>query len=51
MKTREWAEFAVMFREKVISTKDGSGIYFLSETITSPTLPGGGCSGPKRRRR
>jgi len=35
---REWAEFAVKFREKVISTKDGTGIYFLSETITSPTL-------------
>jgi molybdopterin-containing oxidoreductase family iron-sulfur binding subunit len=35
---REWAEFAVELRDKVISTKDGSGIYFLSETITSPTL-------------
>ncbi len=35
---REWAEFAVEFRSKVISTKDGTGIYFLSETITSPTL-------------
>jgi molybdopterin-containing oxidoreductase family iron-sulfur binding subunit len=35
---REWAEFAVEFRNKVISTKDGTGIYFLSETITSPTL-------------
>jgi molybdopterin-containing oxidoreductase family iron-sulfur binding subunit len=35
---REWAEFAVEFRNKVLSTKDGSGIYFLSETITSPTL-------------
>jgi molybdopterin-containing oxidoreductase family iron-sulfur binding subunit len=35
---REWAEFAVGFRDKVISTKDGTGIYFLSETITSPTL-------------
>jgi molybdopterin-containing oxidoreductase family iron-sulfur binding subunit len=35
---REWAEFAMALREKVISTKDGSGIYFLSETITSPTL-------------
>ncbi|MGD0294883.1 MAG: TAT-variant-translocated molybdopterin oxidoreductase [Terracidiphilus sp.] len=37
-KNREWAEFAVEFRNKVISTKDGTGIYFLSETITSPTL-------------
>jgi molybdopterin-containing oxidoreductase family iron-sulfur binding subunit len=35
---REWAEFAVLLRNKVISTKDGSGIYFLSATITSPTL-------------
>jgi len=35
---REWAEFAVEFRNKVLSTKDGTGIYFLSETITSPTL-------------
>jgi molybdopterin-containing oxidoreductase family iron-sulfur binding subunit len=35
---REWAEFAVEFRNKVIETKDGTGIYFLSETITSPTL-------------
>ncbi|MGA8044438.1 MAG: TAT-variant-translocated molybdopterin oxidoreductase [Terracidiphilus sp.] len=35
---REWAEFAQDFRAKVASTRDGSGIYFLSETITSPTL-------------
>ncbi len=35
---REWAEFAIEFRNKVISTKDGTGIYFLSDTITSPTL-------------
>src|ERR1017187_9096596 len=35
---REWAEFAQEFRQKVASTKDGTGIYFLSETITSPTL-------------
>jgi molybdopterin-containing oxidoreductase family iron-sulfur binding subunit len=35
---REWAEFAVEFRNKVLSTGDGTGIYFLSETITSPTL-------------
>ena len=35
---RECVEFAVEFRNKVISTKDGTGIYFLSETITSPTL-------------
>jgi len=35
---REWAEFAVEFRNKVIASRDGTGIYFLSETITSPTL-------------
>jgi len=35
---REWAEFAVELRNKVASTKDGTGIYFLSQTITSPTL-------------
>jgi MoCo/4Fe-4S cofactor protein with predicted Tat translocation signal len=35
---REWAEFIVGLRNKVASTKDGTGIYFLSETITSPTL-------------
>ena len=35
---REWAEFAEAFRDKVISTKDGTGIYFLSAAITSPTL-------------
>ena len=35
---REWAEFAEAFRDKVTSTKDGSGIYFLSATILSPTL-------------
>ncbi len=35
---REWAEFAQEFRAKVASTGDGTGIYFLSETITSPTL-------------
>jgi MoCo/4Fe-4S cofactor protein with predicted Tat translocation signal len=35
---REWEEFAEALREKVSSTKDGTGIYFLSATITSPTL-------------
>jgi MoCo/4Fe-4S cofactor protein with predicted Tat translocation signal len=35
---REWEEFAEAFRAKVVSTKDGTGIYFLSATITSPTL-------------
>ena len=36
--SREWGEFAEAFRSKVASTKDGTGIYFLSATITSPTL-------------
>jgi MoCo/4Fe-4S cofactor protein with predicted Tat translocation signal len=35
---REWAEFAEALRDKLAETKDGTGIYFLSSTITSPTL-------------
>ena len=35
---REWAEFAEALAANVAATKDGAGIYFLSETITSPTL-------------
>jgi len=35
---REWTEFAEAFRDKVISSKDGTGIYFLSAAVTSPTL-------------
>ena len=35
---REWGEFAEALVDKVTSTKDGTGIYFLSATITSPTL-------------
>jgi MoCo/4Fe-4S cofactor protein with predicted Tat translocation signal len=35
---REWAEFAQQLRLKAADTKDGTGIYFLSATITSPTL-------------
>ena len=35
---REWAEFAEELRIKVAAAKDGTGIYFLSATITSPTL-------------
>jgi MoCo/4Fe-4S cofactor protein with predicted Tat translocation signal len=35
---RDWAEFAAALRDKVAGTKDGTGIYFLSATITSPTL-------------
>jgi molybdopterin-containing oxidoreductase family iron-sulfur binding subunit len=35
---REWAEFAEQLRTKLAETKDGTGIYFLTGTITSPTL-------------
>jgi molybdopterin-containing oxidoreductase family iron-sulfur binding subunit len=35
---REWAEFAQELRLKAVASKDGNGIYFLSATITSPTL-------------
>ncbi len=35
---REWAEFAQALRQKAVESKDGSGIYFLTETINSPTL-------------
>ncbi|HEV2214138.1 MAG TPA: TAT-variant-translocated molybdopterin oxidoreductase, partial [Terracidiphilus sp.] len=35
---REWAEFTDAFRAKVAESRDGSGIYFLSATMTSPTL-------------
>ncbi|UWZ86201.1 TAT-variant-translocated molybdopterin oxidoreductase [Occallatibacter riparius] len=33
-----WGEFAGKFRDAVSATKDGSGVYFLSSTVTSPTL-------------
>ena len=35
---REWAEFAQELRLKAAASKDGTGVYFLSATITSPTL-------------
>jgi MoCo/4Fe-4S cofactor protein with predicted Tat translocation signal len=35
---REWQEFAEEFRNAAANTKDGTGIYFLSAAITSPTL-------------
>ncbi|HEY1902212.1 MAG TPA: TAT-variant-translocated molybdopterin oxidoreductase [Terracidiphilus sp.] len=35
---RAWAEFAQQLRLKAASTTDGTGMYFLSATITSPTL-------------
>jgi MoCo/4Fe-4S cofactor protein with predicted Tat translocation signal len=36
--SREWAEFATALREKLAESKDGTGVYFLSATVTSPTL-------------
>jgi len=35
---REWAEFAQTLREKAAAWKDGTGLYILSATVTSPTL-------------
>jgi MoCo/4Fe-4S cofactor protein with predicted Tat translocation signal len=35
---RSWQEFAEALQNKVAASKDGTGIYFLSATITSPTL-------------
>ncbi len=35
---REWAEFAQGLRVKLTESKDGTGVYFLSAAITSPTL-------------
>jgi molybdopterin-containing oxidoreductase family iron-sulfur binding subunit len=35
---REWAEFAQALRMKAADSKDGTGIYILSATVTSPTL-------------
>ncbi|HEY6490131.1 MAG TPA: TAT-variant-translocated molybdopterin oxidoreductase [Terracidiphilus sp.] len=35
---RDWAEFAQQLRLKAAASKDGTGIYFLSAAITSPTL-------------
>ncbi|HUD12575.1 MAG TPA: TAT-variant-translocated molybdopterin oxidoreductase, partial [Terracidiphilus sp.] len=35
---REWAEFAQALQAKAAASKDGTGLYFLSATITSPTL-------------
>lgn len=33
-----WGNFQENFANAVAATKDGTGVYFLSETITSPTL-------------
>ncbi len=35
---RQWTEFAEVLRHAATESKDGTGIYFLSATITSPTL-------------
>jgi MoCo/4Fe-4S cofactor protein with predicted Tat translocation signal len=34
----DWGRFQQDFANAVADTKDGTGVYFLSETITSPTL-------------
>jgi len=34
----QWADFQESFAGAVAVSKDGTGVYFLSETITSPTL-------------
>jgi MoCo/4Fe-4S cofactor protein with predicted Tat translocation signal len=34
----DWGKFQQDFATAVAGTKDGAGVYFLSETITSPTL-------------
>jgi MoCo/4Fe-4S cofactor protein with predicted Tat translocation signal len=36
----EWADFQQAFANAVKNSRDGQGIYFLSETVTSPTLAG-----------
>jgi MoCo/4Fe-4S cofactor protein with predicted Tat translocation signal len=35
---RSWGEFVEALQQKVAASKDGTGIYFLSAAITSPTL-------------
>jgi MoCo/4Fe-4S cofactor protein with predicted Tat translocation signal len=35
---RDWSEFAQELRRKFIQSRDGTGISFLSATITSPTM-------------
>jgi molybdopterin-containing oxidoreductase family iron-sulfur binding subunit len=35
---REWSELVLELREALTASKDGTGIYFLSSTVTSPTL-------------
>src|SRR5947209_16610438 len=36
--SRQWQEFTDALRGAAVESKDGTGIYFLSATITSPTL-------------
>jgi molybdopterin-containing oxidoreductase family iron-sulfur binding subunit len=36
--SREWTEFAEILRAQAAQSKDGTGLYFLSTTVTSPTL-------------
>ena len=35
---REWSELVLELGEAVVASKDGTGLYFLSSTVTSPTL-------------
>jgi molybdopterin-containing oxidoreductase family iron-sulfur binding subunit len=35
---REWSELVLELGEGVAASKDGTGLYFLSSTVTSPTL-------------
>jgi molybdopterin-containing oxidoreductase family iron-sulfur binding subunit len=35
---REWAELVLELRQGALASKDGTGIYFLGNTVTSPTL-------------
>ena len=35
---REWAELLIELRQAALASKDGTGLYFLSGTVTSPTL-------------
>jgi MoCo/4Fe-4S cofactor protein with predicted Tat translocation signal len=36
--TSNWADFVEALQQKAAASKDGTGLYFLSATITSPTL-------------
>ena len=50
---RDWADFAVALRDKVVGTKDGSGVYFLRRPLPHLRWPANGrpCRPPTRGRR